>query len=101
MALQPQLRPLIVAGSATAPHTIEVFLDYVCPFSAKIAINAIDPFLRPAFSKGGTWEGKVKVIFRNQVQPWHGCSTFVHEAGLAVRLQWIVVIDDAQAKLGC
>lgn len=45
---------------------------------------AIDGVLKPLFSAGGQYEGKVKVIFRNQVQPWHASSTLVHEAGLAV-----------------
>ena len=60
-----------------------VAVDYVCPFSAKMSL-AIDSVLRPLFAPGGKYDGKVKVIFRNQVQPWHGSSTFVHEAGLAV-----------------
>ncbi|KAF9006742.1 hypothetical protein BDQ17DRAFT_1389502 [Cyathus striatus] len=82
MALQPSLRPLIVAGSADAPHTIDMFLDYVCPFSAKAA-RTIDTVLRPLFGPGGKYAGKVKIIFRPQVQPWHATSTYVHEAGLA------------------
>ncbi|KAJ3977973.1 hypothetical protein EV361DRAFT_876215 [Lentinula raphanica] len=68
MALQPSLQPLIVAGSADAPHTLDIFLDYVCVFSTKMALT-ID---------------KVLVIFRPHVQPWHASSTLVHEAGLAV-----------------
>ena len=46
---------------------------------------AIDSVLVPLLGPGGKYHGKVKVIFRPQVQPWHGSSTFVHEAGLAVR----------------
>ncbi|KAH8827726.1 hypothetical protein DL96DRAFT_1600088 [Flagelloscypha sp. PMI_526] len=84
MALPASLSPVIVAGSPVAPHTVEIFLDYVCPFSAKISLNAIDPFLRPSFADTGKWAGKVKVIFRHQVQPWHASSTLVHEASLAV-----------------
>ncbi|KAI0677263.1 hypothetical protein C8Q78DRAFT_1073984 [Trametes maxima] len=84
MALQPSFqRALVIAGQYDAPHTLEVFLDYVCPFSAKIAL-AIDNVLKPHFAPNGKYAGKVKVIFRNQVQPWHASSTFVHEAGLAV-----------------
>ncbi|EIW61601.1 uncharacterized protein TRAVEDRAFT_35090 [Trametes versicolor FP-101664 SS1] len=84
MALQPSFqRALVIAGKYDAPHTLDVFLDYVCPFSAKIAL-AIDSVLKPLFAPGGKYDGKVKVIFRNQVQPWHASSTFVHEAGLAV-----------------
>ncbi|THH28422.1 hypothetical protein EUX98_g5767 [Antrodiella citrinella] len=83
MALQPTLRPFIIAGTHDAPHTLDIFLDYVCPFSAKISL-AIDSVLKPLFAPGGKYAGKVKIIFRQQVQPWHGSSTFVHEAGLAV-----------------
>ncbi|PCH40957.1 hypothetical protein WOLCODRAFT_137104 [Wolfiporia cocos MD-104 SS10] len=83
MALQPSLRPLIIAGSPHAPHTLDIFLDYVCPYSAKIAF-VIDSVLVPLLSAGGPYDGKVKVIFRPQVQPWHASSTLVHEAGLAV-----------------
>ncbi|KAF7305706.1 Disulfide bond formation protein D [Mycena chlorophos] len=83
MALQPTLRPLIIAGTPDAPHTLDIFLDYVCPFSAKLA-RAINTVLVPALGPGGKYHGKVKAIFRPQVQPWHASSTFVHEAGLAV-----------------
>ncbi|RXW25803.1 hypothetical protein EST38_g10 [Candolleomyces aberdarensis] len=83
MALQPSLRALIVAGNPNAPHTLDVFLDYVCPFSARMA-NGIQNILRPKFEDGGEYEGKAKVVFRLQVQPWHSASTLTHEAGLAV-----------------
>ncbi|KAJ7784147.1 hypothetical protein B0H16DRAFT_1491464 [Mycena metata] len=83
MALQPSLRPLIIAGTFEAPHTLDIFLDYVCPFSAKLAL-AIDSVLVPLLGQNGKYHGKVKAIFRPQVQPWHASSTFVHEAGLAV-----------------
>ncbi|KAJ7167812.1 hypothetical protein C8R46DRAFT_1094221 [Mycena filopes] len=83
MALQPSLRPLIVAGTFDAPHTLDIFLDYVCPFSAKISL-AIDSVLVPLLGPNGKYHGKVKVVFRPQVQPWHAASTLVHEAGLAV-----------------
>ncbi|KAK7053957.1 disulfide bond formation protein D [Favolaschia claudopus] len=83
MALQPSLRPLLIAGTFDAPHTLDIFLDYVCPFSAKLSL-AIDNVLVPLLGPGGRYHGKVKVIFRPQVQPWHSSSTLVHEAGLAV-----------------
>ncbi|KAL0951273.1 hypothetical protein HGRIS_007987 [Hohenbuehelia grisea] len=84
MALQPTLSPLIVAGSYSAPHTLDIFLDYVCPFSAKLAKNGIESVLKPLLGQGGKYEGKVKVIVRNQVQPWHASSTFTHESAFAV-----------------
>jgi len=77
------LSALIVAGSSNAPHTLDIFLDYVCPFSARMA-NAIQNVLKPAFDVGGPYEGQVKVIFRLQVQPWHSASTLTHESALAV-----------------
>ncbi|KAI0092412.1 hypothetical protein BDY19DRAFT_924224 [Irpex rosettiformis] len=83
MALQPSLSPLIIVGSSAAPHTLEFFLDYVCPYSAKIALS-IDNILKPLFDANGKYANQTKIIFRNQVQPWHGTSTFVHEASLAV-----------------
>ncbi|KAJ7094357.1 hypothetical protein C8R44DRAFT_814276 [Mycena epipterygia] len=83
MALQPSLHPLVIAGTFEAPHTLDIFLDYVCPFSAKMSL-AIDSVLVPLLGPGGKYHGKVKVIFRPQVQPWHASSTLVHEAGLAV-----------------
>ncbi|TFY80513.1 hypothetical protein EWM64_g3503 [Hericium alpestre] len=83
MALQPSLRPLIIAGRYDAPHTLDIFLDYVCPFSAKLAL-VIDSVLKPLFGPGGQYDGKVKAIIRLQVQPWHGSSIFTHETALAV-----------------
>lgn len=83
MALQPSLRPTIIAGAHDAPHTLDIFLDYVCPFSAKISL-AIDSVLKPLVDVGGLYYGKVKVIMRLQVQPWHATSTYTNEAGLAV-----------------
>ncbi|PRP85774.1 hypothetical protein PROFUN_05966 [Planoprotostelium fungivorum] len=68
-------------GAATAPHTLEVFLDYVCPFSAKIYKKLNDEVL-PFLDK--EHPGKVSFIFRQQVQPWHPISTEVNEAGLAI-----------------
>ena len=59
-----------------------VTVDYVCPYSKKIAAT-LDKVVIPLLDQ--QYAGKVKVIFRNQVQPWHASSTFVHEAGLSVR----------------
>ena len=52
-------------------------------YSAKMA-NKIDTILKPLLGPGGKYEGKVKVIVRLHVQPWHASSTLTHEAGLAV-----------------
>jgi len=77
------MRPLIIAGNQDAPHTLELFLDYNCPFSAKTA-RTVDNIIRPLISQDGKYQGKVKVIFRIQVQPWHAGSIYATEAGLAM-----------------
>ena len=46
--------------------------------------NKVETILRPLLGPGSKYDGKVKVIFRLQVQPWHASSTLTHEAGLAV-----------------
>src|SRR6266576_3015928 len=121
MALQPSLRPLIIAGKPDAPHTLDIFrMLCVClsvfssltcwgasrlclslqvtvvsyfhsrsehhsAISRKLSVT-IDQIVKPWVDVGGRYEGKIKIIFRNQVQPWHGASTFTHEAGLAVTI---------------
>jgi len=77
---------LSAAAASTAPvHTVEIFLDYVCPFSAKL-FNTFYTGVVPALrSKSGGFGSRVQVLFRHQVQPWHPSSTLVHEAGLAVQ----------------
>jgi len=82
MALPPTLSFLRV-GAAEAHHTLEFWIDYVCPFSAKLFLNALDPIIKPAVT-GGDLSKKVQLVIRLQPQPWHGSSTFTHEAALAV-----------------
>lgn len=62
-------------------HTLEVYLDYVCPYSAK-AWKRLRTEILPAIEK--KHPGKIQFIFRHQIQPWHPSSTLVHEAGIAV-----------------
>ncbi|CAO3679401.1 unnamed protein product [Umbelopsis vinacea] len=80
MALAPQFLGHRI-GSAAAKHTLEVYLDYTCPFSAKIYKKLrkdVVPYLT------NEHPDQVQVIFRQQVQPWHPTSTLLHEAALAV-----------------
>ncbi|KAJ2779633.1 hypothetical protein H4R18_003895 [Coemansia javaensis] len=76
MALAPAYAAhRILAGPR---HTLEVFLDYTCPFSARLwrtLRGAVTPLLE---ARG------VAVVFRHQVQPWHPTSALLHEAALAV-----------------
>jgi protein-disulfide isomerase len=86
MAVNPkftgQLLSTASPSSASAAHTLELYLDYVCPFSAKLFktfYTTVYPLIQQKYTSPG-----VRVIFRQQIQPWHPSSTLVHEAGAAV-----------------
>ena len=88
MALAPKYaghRFIAGAGSNSsatpALHTLELYLDYVCPYSAKL-FNTVYHSVFPIVEK--KYPQKVQFIFRQQIQPWHPSSTLVHEAGIAV-----------------
>ena len=49
-------------------------LDYVCPFSAKMFKTVYNSVLPTISNK---YSGKVKFLFRQQIQPWHPSSTLV------------------------
>ncbi|OIW24076.1 hypothetical protein CONLIGDRAFT_649383 [Coniochaeta ligniaria NRRL 30616] len=94
MALPPKFKAFRLAFTgSSAPgstpdaepdplHTIEVYLDYVCPFSAKM-FTTLHTSLIPRLAHSPLSK-KIQFIFRPQVQPWHPSSTLTHEAGLAV-----------------
>ncbi len=85
MALAPKFAGYrFPAGVSTQTvHTVEVYLDYVCPFSAKMFKTLYTKVL-PKIEKSSL-ANKVQFIFRPQIQPWHPSSTLVHEAGVAVQ----------------
>ncbi|KAG0255192.1 hypothetical protein BG011_005282 [Mortierella polycephala] len=88
MSLPPQYSGHRISGSADARHTLDLYLDYVCPFSAKIwnqVYNHVLPWLQQEHP------GQVQVIVRNQIQSWHPASILTAEAALAVEK-----IDPAQ-----
>ncbi|KAI0410155.1 thioredoxin-like protein [Xylaria palmicola] len=64
-------------------HTLELFLDYVCPFSAR-QFNTVYNVVAPLVRANPKWSTGVQFIFRQQIQPWHPSSTLVHEAAVAV-----------------
>ncbi|KAJ5127508.1 hypothetical protein N7448_008287 [Penicillium atrosanguineum] len=61
-------------------HTLEMYLDYVCPFSAKMfnTFNTLGPIISQQYGP------QLQVIFRQHIQPWHPSSTLTHEAAAAV-----------------
>ncbi|KAF1949432.1 hypothetical protein CC80DRAFT_520525 [Byssothecium circinans] len=85
MALAPKFAGQKLASSSITPkavHTLELYLDYVCPFSAKLFNTIYTTPLRDTLLT--KYSDRVITIFRQQIQPWHPSSTLVHEAGLAV-----------------
>ncbi|TVY49824.1 hypothetical protein LOCC1_G000453 [Lachnellula occidentalis] len=82
MALAPKFAgQKFTATNAPTLHTLELYLDYVCPFSAKM-FNTIYSSVIPLIKQ--KYPSKVQIIFRQQIQPWHPSSTLVHEAAVAV-----------------
>jgi hypothetical protein len=82
MALAPKFAgQKFSALNAPTLHTLELYLDYVCPFSLKMfntVYTSVIPLIRQKYAS------KVQILFRQQIQPWHPSSTLVHEAGVAV-----------------
>ncbi|KAK8074734.1 hypothetical protein PG997_009397 [Apiospora hydei] len=70
-------------GLSSSMHTLEVYLDYVCPFSAK-QFNTLYHMVVPLVQGSAEWSAGLEIIFRHQVQPWHPSSTLTHEAAVAV-----------------
>jgi len=70
-------------GVPKALHTLEIYLDYVCPFSAKMFLK-LDTSIFSLIARNPALAGKVQFIFRQQIQPWHPSSTLTHEAAIAV-----------------
>ncbi|TKA83760.1 hypothetical protein B0A55_00060 [Friedmanniomyces simplex] len=83
MALNPRFagQKLAAHVSPYTLHTLELYLDYVCPFSKKMFNTVYDSVFPVVKEK---YADKVQFIFRQQIQPWHPSSTLVHEAGAAV-----------------
>ncbi|KAK3945459.1 hypothetical protein QBC46DRAFT_372294 [Diplogelasinospora grovesii] len=85
MALPPQFHNLRFSGDRLPPmHTVELYLDYVCPFSAKMFKTIVVDLLPALRQESPDLLDDVQFIFRPQVQPWHPSSTLCHEAALAV-----------------
>ncbi|KAF2146866.1 uncharacterized protein K452DRAFT_242019 [Aplosporella prunicola CBS 121167] len=81
MSLAPKFAGQKLASGVPTVHTLELYLDYVCPFSKKMFNTLYDSVLPTIKSK---YASQLQIIFRQQIQPWHPSSTLVHEAGAAV-----------------
>lgn len=75
--------PTVQSSVPHTTHTLELYLDYCCPFSAKL-FRALRTVVTPLVRADPSWSANLAVVFRQQVQPWHPSSTLLHEAALAV-----------------
>ena len=67
----------MLPGGESAKVTLATWLDYACPFSAKAYKTLVEQV-------GPHYGSDLKVVFYQQVQPWHPQSTMMHEAAVAV-----------------
>ncbi|CCE79635.1 Piso0_001714 [Millerozyma farinosa CBS 7064] len=73
---------LLAAGKAhQAPHVVNIYLDFTCPFSAKIFLK-LQPTVIPKLEE--KHPNKFQFVFVNVVQPWHPTSVILHEFSLVV-----------------
>lgn len=82
-AVPPSISSTDADGLSHTTHTMEIYLDYCCPFSAKIFRN-LEAVVFPKVRANAAWSRSLSVVFRQQIQPWHPSSTLMHEAAMAV-----------------
>ncbi|KAG6314997.1 hypothetical protein E4U22_008273 [Claviceps purpurea] len=88
MAVPPQFAGLKLSCAPAevlfnSSHTLELYADYCCPFSAKL-FRTLTTEVIPEIRENESWASNLVIIFRPSVQPWHPSSTLMHEAALAV-----------------
>jgi hypothetical protein len=83
MALPPQLRALGI-GEFNAPYSLEMYLDYLCPFSNKQLHGVYEHLLPLLFDESSKYRGKVRLILRPYPQPWHATSGLLAESAVAI-----------------
>lgn len=65
-----------LAKEAVAPHTIDLFVDYNCPFSATMFFKMNSTVIPTLQEKH---PNKFQFVFVNVVQPWHTNSVLLNE----------------------
>lgn len=63
---------------------IELWLDYICPFSRKLFDCVYSQVIPEAEAR---YPGKVAWTFNHQLQPWHPQGTTLHEYAIAVGIE--------------
>lgn len=67
--------------AASVPNIVNVYLDYNCPFSAKLYLKFVNEVIPQLQAKH---PNKFQFVYVNVVQPWHPNSNYLNEYGLAV-----------------
>ncbi|KAK6464116.1 hypothetical protein DFJ63DRAFT_317456 [Scheffersomyces coipomensis] len=70
---------LASAATPVAPHVINLYLDYNCPYSGKIFFKLKDTVI-PNLEK--KYPNKFQFVFVNVIQPWHPNSVLLNEFSL-------------------
>lgn len=74
-------RTLTASLPVTSPHVVNLYLDYNCPFSAKLFLKlraSVIPKLQASHPN------EFQFVFVNVIQPWHPNSVLLHEFALVV-----------------
>lgn len=71
----------LASGKSFTPHVVNLYLDYNCPFSAKLFLK-LKPQVIPQLQE--LHPNKFQFVFVNVVQPWHTNSNLLHEFSLVV-----------------
>ncbi|KAI5949183.1 hypothetical protein KGF57_004781 [Candida theae] len=69
-----------LSGAKKAPHIVNLYLDYTCPFSAKLFLKLFQTVI-PNLQK--KHPDAFQFVFVNAIQPWHPNSIFLGEFALA------------------
>ncbi|RCK58744.1 hypothetical protein Cantr_07225 [Candida viswanathii] len=69
-----------LATSRTAQHVVNLYLDYNCPFSAKLFLK-LHGHVIPELEK--KYPGQFQFVYVNVIQPWHTNSVLLNEFSLA------------------
>ncbi|EAZ63904.2 hypothetical protein PICST_34331 [Scheffersomyces stipitis CBS 6054] len=86
-------RTLAATKNPVAPHIVNLYLDYNCPFSAKLFFKLNDSVIPKLQDKH---PNQFQFVFVNVIQPWHSNSVLLHEFSLAVAK----LLRDSSEKYG-
>ncbi|KAG7195102.1 uncharacterized protein KQ657_004219 [Scheffersomyces spartinae] len=67
--------------ATSIPNIVNIYVDYNCPFSAKLYVKLVDEVIPQLQVKH---PNKFQFVYVNVIQPWHPNSNMLNEYGLAV-----------------